>query len=104
MRATEHGELWEVRLDKVRPVVIVSRDDVRGRRVKTTVATITTAIRDLPTYVVLDHRDGLPDLSAVNCDELQTIPKAQLTRRLGRLSIEKIDALDDALRFALQLR
>ena len=104
MRATEHGELWEVRLDKVRPVVIVSRDDVRGRRMKATVASVTTAIRDLPTYVLLDHRDGLPDLSAVNCDELQTIPKAQLTRRLGRLSIEKIDALDDALRFALQLR
>ena len=104
MRATEHGELWEVRLDKVRPVVIVSRDDVRGRRMKATVAWVTTAIRDLPTYVLLDHRDGLPDLSAVNCDELQTIPKARLTRRLGRLSAEKIDALDDALRFALQLR
>ena len=104
MRATEHGELWEVRLDKVRPVVIVSRDDLRGRRLKATVAAVTTAIRDLQTYVLLDHRDGLPELSAVNCDELQTIPKAQLTRRLGRLSTEKIDALDDALRFALQLR
>ena len=104
MRATERGELWEVRLDKLRPVVIVSRDDVRGRRLKTTIAAVTTAIRDLQTYVLLDHRDGLPELSAVNCDELQTIPKARLTRRLGRLSAEKIDALDDALRFALQLR
>ena len=85
-------------------MVIVSRDDVRGRRMKTTVAAVTTAIRDLQTYVLLDHRDGLPGLSAVNCDELQTIPKVQLTRRLGRLSAEKIDALDDALRFALQLR
>ena len=104
MRVTEHGELWEVRLDKVRPVVIVSRDDVRGRRLKTTVAAVTTAIRDVRTYVLLDHRDGLPYLSAINCDEVQTIPKAQLTRRLGRLSTEKIDLLDDALRFALQLR
>lgn len=104
MRATEHGELWEVRLDKVRPVVIVSRDDERGRRLKATVAAVTTAIRELQTYVLLDHRDGLPKLSAVNCDELQTIPKAQLTRRLGRLSAAKIDEIDDALRFALQLR
>jgi len=104
VRATEHGELWEVRLDKVRPVVIVSRDDERGRRLKATVAAVTTAIRELQTYVLLDHRDGLPKLSAVNCDELQTIPKAQLTRRLGRLSAAKIDEIDDALRFALQLR
>ena len=47
MRATEHGEIWEARVDKLRPVAIVSRDDVRGRRLKATVAAVTTAIRDL---------------------------------------------------------
>jgi mRNA interferase MazF len=104
VRATEHGEIWEARLDKLRPVAIVSRDDVTGRRAKTTVASITSTIRDVPTYVPVDHRDGLAQLSAINCDELQTIPKADLRRRIGRLSETKIAALDDALRFALQLR
>lgn len=32
------------------------------------------------------------------------IRKVDLGRRVGRLSETKIDALDDALRFALQLR
>ena len=104
MRATEHGEIWEARLDKLRPVVIVSRDDVTGRRAKTTVAAITSTIRDVPTQVPVDQRDGLAQLSCINCDELQTIPKADLRRRIGRLSETKIEALEEALRFALQLR
>ena len=103
-RATEHGELWEARVDKGRPVVIVSRDDLRGQRARATVAHVTSHLRDAPTSVLVDHRDGLLQLSAVNCDELQTIPKTALLRRIGRLSIAKIEALDDALRFALQLR
>ncbi len=103
-RPTERGEIWEAQVDKRRPVVIVSRDDVNGRREQTTVATVTTALRDMPTHVLLDHRDGLPEVSTINCDDLSTIPKDRLLRRIGRLSSPKIDALDDALRFALQLR
>ena len=103
-RPTEHGEVWEAILDKKRPVVIVSRDDVGGRRGRTTIAAITSTIRGLPTEVLLDHSDGLPQLCAVNCDELSTIRKDVLERRIGRLSEMRIDALDDALRFALQLR
>jgi mRNA interferase MazF len=103
-RATEHGELWEAVADKRRPVVVVSRDDVGGRRDTTTVAAITSTVRGLPTEVVLDHRDGFPQICAINCDDLKTVQKTLLDRRLGRLSESKLDALEDALRFALQLR
>jgi mRNA interferase MazF len=103
-RATEHGEVWQARVDKVRPVVIVSRDDVSGRRTSATVASVTTNIRGVPSQVVVDERDGLRELSAINCDELSTIKKDHLIRRIGRLSETTVDALDDALRFALQLR
>jgi len=103
-RPTEHGEIWIATVDKRRPVVIVSRDDLHGRRQQTTIALVTHTIHDVPTQVVIDHRDGLPDLSVVNCDALQTVWKSTLERRLGRLSASKIDALDDALRYALQLR
>lgn len=104
MTPTEHGELWEARLDKLRPVAVVSRDDVHGRRLKATVAAITTNLRDVPTFVLLDHRDGFPVSSAINCDELHTIPRAALTRRIGRLSGHRLEALDHALRFAIGLR
>jgi mRNA interferase MazF len=102
-RATEHGEIWEARMDKSRPVVVVSRDDLRGVRTRATVAPITTSLRDAPSFVLLDHRDGLPRLSAINCDELNTLEKSQLTRRIGRLSEAKLAELRSALRFALQV-
>lgn len=103
-RPIEHGEIWEAQLGKVRPVVIASRDDPRGRRDMTTVAAVTSTIRDLPTQVLVDHREGLAHLSAVNCDDLVTIRKTRLKRRVGRLSAARLDQFDDALRFALQLR
>ena len=84
-------------------MVIVSRDDVYGRRDQTTVASVTRTIHDIPSEVPLDERAGLREFSAVNCDALSTIPKSQLERRVGRLSELKIEALADALRFALQL-
>lgn len=103
-RPTERGEIWEADIAKRRPVVVVSRDDVAGRRDSTTIAVITRTVRGHPGEVVLDHRDGLPSVSAVNCDDLHSIPKSRLERRIGRLSETKIEQLDDALRFALQLR
>ncbi len=91
-------------MDKRRPVVVVSRDDVGGRRDSTTIALVTTTIRGLPSEILLDHRDGFAEACAVNCDDLHSVPKTRLERRLGRLSEMRIEALDDALRFALQLR
>lgn len=96
--------MWEATVDKRRPVVIVSRDDVRGVRSKATVAWVTTTIRSVPSEVALDHRDGLREASVVNCDELATINKSELVRRIGKLSEPRLADLEQALHFALQLR
>jgi mRNA interferase MazF len=102
-RATEHGELWWAHSDKPRPVVVVGRDDVRGARARTTVAPVTRTVRGLASEVELDRRDGLPLPCVASCDELGTIPKSKLIRRIGRLSEAKLLELADALRFSLQL-
>ena len=102
-RPTEHGELWWAYVHKRRPVVVVSRDDVRGARARTTVAPVTRTVRGLASEVDLDQRDGLPQACVANCDELGTIPKAKLIRRIGRLSEPKLLELAEALRFSLQL-
>jgi len=103
-RATERGEVWSARIDKLRPVVIASRNDVNGVRSRTTVAVVTTTVRGIPTEVTLDQRDGFESACAVNCDELVTIEKSRLERRRGALSTARLAEFDDALRFALQLR
>ncbi|HEV2250422.1 MAG TPA: type II toxin-antitoxin system PemK/MazF family toxin [Candidatus Limnocylindria bacterium] len=103
-RPTEHGEVWSAHIDKLRPVVIASRNDLNGARAQTTVAAITTTVRDIPTEVNLDRRDGFESACAINCDDLITIEKSRLKRRRGALSAARLAEFDDALRFALQLR
>ena len=100
---TAHGDIWWADLDKRRPVVIASRDDIRGMRHRTTVATITSTIRRIPSEVELDERDGLKGLSALNCDEIVTIDKSRLVRRIGRLSKQRLGEFHHALAFALAL-
>jgi len=102
-RGTEHGEIWWAAAEKRRPVLIVSRNDSRGARTLTTVAAITRTARGLSSEVELDERDGLPIPCVANCDDLTTIAKARLIRRVGRLSGVKLIELDEALKFALQL-
>jgi mRNA interferase MazF len=102
-RGTEHGEIWWAAADKRRPVLVVSRDDTRGARALATVALVTRTARGLACEVELDQRDGLPMPCVANCDDLTTIAKARLIRRVGRLTGVKLSELDDALRFALQL-
>src|SRR5258705_5110008 len=102
-RATEHGEIWLAYVDKRRPVVVVGRDDVQGARERTTVAPVTPTARGIASDVDLDQRDGLPLACVASCDELGTIPKSKLIRRIGRLSEAKLLELSEALRFLLQL-
>jgi len=104
LRPTERGEVWLAHIDKLRPVVIASRNDLNGVRGRTTVAVVTTTARGIPSEVALDHRDGFATACAVNCDELVTIEKGRLDRRRGALSAPRLAEFDEALRFALQLR
>ena len=103
-RPTERGEVWLAQIDKLRPVVIASRNDMKGVRARTTVAVVTTTMRGIPSEVTLDQRDGFASACAINCDELVTINKSRLERRRGALSTTRLAELDEALRFALQLR
>lgn len=98
-----HGEIWWADLDKRRPVVIASRGDTRGARQRTTVAIVTSTVRHIPSEVALDERDGLAGPSAVNCDELVTIDKSLLVRRVGRLSEGRLREFHRAVAFALGL-
>jgi mRNA interferase MazF len=102
-RATLHAEIWWADIDKRRPVVIASRDDPRGARGRATVAVITRTRRDIPTEVPVDERDGLPEASVVNCDELVTVPKTELDRRIGQLTDDRLRTFHRALRFALAI-
>ncbi len=102
-----HGEVrWYTfgRPDKKRPVLILTRDSVLTYLDEVTIAPITTKIRDIPSEVFLSKTtDGMPLDCAVNCDHLQTVPKAKVGSLIASLSPVKLADVGKAIRFALNI-
>jgi mRNA interferase MazF len=86
-----------------RPVLLLSRDDAYDVRDFVIVSAVTTRFRNIPAEVLLGPEDGLPRSSVVNLDTIDTIPKVALQERIGVLTSEKAQAVNEALRFALGL-
>ncbi|MEO7804282.1 MAG: type II toxin-antitoxin system PemK/MazF family toxin [Actinomycetota bacterium] len=100
------GEVWWADLPPPigrRPVLLLSRDEAYAIRRLVTVGPITTRVRGIQVEVPLGQKDGLPKKCVVNLDSVTTIPKSALKSRMTAVSVEKIQAVDDALRFALAL-
>ena len=89
--------------EKKRPVLVLTRNSVLEYLGEATVAPITTAIRDIPSEVVLTQEDGMPKDCAVNCDHLQTVSKSKLGTMIAVLSTEKMSQISKAIRFALDV-
>ncbi len=85
------------------PAVIVTREVAIPVLSNVTVALVTSRIRDLPSEAPIGRQQGLKTDSVVNCDNLITVPKSALKRKLGQLGPSEIAELDRALRMALQL-
>ena len=100
------GEVWWADLPPPsgrRPVVLLSRDAAYAVRNLVLVTPVTTIVRGIPTEVARGPEDGLPQASVANLDVIITIPKGSLRQRITGLSVEKVRAIDEAIRFALGL-
>ena len=84
-----------------RPAVLLSRDAAYRVRAAVTVAPITRTVRNIPVEVLLDQSDGMPARCVVNLDDITTVPKSLIKQRVTTLSPEKIQKIDEAIRFAL---
>jgi mRNA interferase MazF len=80
-----HGQVWWADLDKVRPVVILTRARVAPRLTRVLVAPVTTVVRDLSTEVALGRAEGMVDASVANLDNVQLVPVSALVRRAGEV-------------------
>ncbi|MEO6957262.1 MAG: type II toxin-antitoxin system PemK/MazF family toxin [Antricoccus sp.] len=77
--------IWLARVDEPRPVLVLTREEVRAVRQLVTVAPITSTVRGLHSEVSVGQRNGLDHDSVVNLDSITTIPRALLIRPLGAL-------------------
>jgi mRNA interferase MazF len=95
--------IYAARLDKTRPVLILTRELVRPHLSRVTVAPITSTIRGLSTEVPVGPANGLDHASVVSCDNIVTVPVSALGPRVGFLLAEQETALTDAIRAAFDL-
>jgi mRNA interferase MazF len=87
--------------DKQRPVVVLTRDSAIAYLSTVTVAPITSAIRGVPSEVVLNEEDGMKASCAVNLHHAVTISQDRLGKRVAQLSSLRMNEICAALRFSL---
>lgn len=100
----ERGEIRLVRFpppDKSRPVLVLTRASAIPYLSRVTVAPVTSAIRDVPSEVIIGPDDGLKHPSAVNLHNVLTVAKNSVGRRIAQLGEQKMQEVCRALGFAL---
>lgn len=103
------GEVWWVDLSgargaevqKTRPAVIVSADEINARRHTVVVVPLSTGPSPRPPLNVPTPSAGAKSIA--KCDQIRAVDKGRLTGRLGRLNVQDVQALETALSQVLQL-
>jgi mRNA interferase MazF len=111
----ERGDVYDARLDPVegseqggtRPIVIVSRDAINAYSPVVLAVPCTTYRenrRVYPTQVLVMSPDGgLSNNSIFMADRIRVLAKSRLLTLRGRLNIQAIEQLNQALAIALDL-
>jgi mRNA interferase MazF len=100
----KQGDIWYYEFkhpDKLRPVLILTRQEVIGLLHTVMVAPITSTIYGAPSEVIIGVNEGLKHDSAINMDHVQTVDKSKLRRYTGSIGPEKMKAVCRALEIAV---
>jgi mRNA interferase MazF len=95
------GEVWLGRLDKVRPLVVLTRDPMGALLHSVIAAPVTSTVRGVSTEVPVGAEDGVRVNSVVNLDNVQLVARARLVRRVGRARAATMRAICEALEVAM---
>ena len=95
--------IFLARVDKPRPAVLLTRELAVGYLTSVTVAPITTRIHGIGSEVRVGPENGLEQECVINCDNIITIPRSELLRRIGVLTDTQNQALADAISHAFDL-
>lgn len=90
-------------LDKVRPVLILTRETALSRMAWLSVAPITSTAKGLAVEVPVGPANGLHQACVINCDNIVTIPSDDLGRYLGQLMPDQEALLATAIIAAYDL-
>ncbi len=97
-------EIWWAKLPGSageRPVLLLSRAQAYSVLNKYIAAEVTNTVRLIPVEVPLGSEEGLPQMSVANCDNLRTVSRPWLVRRMGALSRKRHLEVKRAVGYAL---
>jgi mRNA interferase MazF len=92
-----------VRMDKVRPALVLTREIALPVLRWVTVAPITSTVRGLATEVPVGIDNGLEHESVISLDNVRTVASTDLGRRIGFLLPAQERLLTEAIRAAFDL-
>lgn len=82
-------------------MLVMTREPVASRIEAVVVAACTRTIRGIQSEVRLGVADGMPEECVVSFDNLHTVRRALLRRRITRLSPDRMNEVCRALRLAM---
>lgn len=87
------GEIWWAEHPDAgrRPYLVLTRQAAISALDRVLAVPATRTIRSIPTEVLLDEDDGMPEMCALSFDNITTMPKGLLASRITRLSVEKLE-------------
>lgn len=103
------GEVWWVSLDpavgseirKTRPAVVVSNDSCNMHGSRVVVLPVTSNVESLfPGEARIRVRGGAARALG---DQIRSVDKRRLTGRIGKLSADEMESVDEALRITLDI-
>ena len=87
----QRGEIWFAATPGGdRPVLVLTRDPVAARIGSVVVAALTRTERGVVSELALTTADGAPTACVVNFDNIHTIPRATLRRRVTALPANRM--------------
>lgn len=103
MTEPARGEIWWGEMPEAgrRPYLVLTRDVAIPVLRRIVVAPVTKTIRGIPTEVPLGPDEGLDVDCIASIDNVMTLPKSTLVRRIGALPSARRRELCEALRAAV---
>ncbi len=113
MSTASRGEIWLVSLDPtkgreqagMRPALVISVDIFnRGASELVVVIPITSKAKGIPLHIEIQPPEGgLSLTSFVKCEDVRSISTSRLARKIGTVSQQTIESVEDRLRILLGL-
>lgn len=105
----KRGEIWLIEFDPkvgseqggTRPGLILQNDIGNQYGSTTVVAAMTTNLREMPVHVLLEKKDGVEKPSMLMLEQLHTIDKKRLVKKLGKINEQKFSEILVAIMYSL---